>query len=209
MQSATGRSAFSLAFGRTLHQVLFAIPLRHPSTMKINRQFQDLHTPDGGTVDWVLKQQVDRDICLLYQQLADYACIMGDLYWGSVFALPYWEYLDWRALEDRDRTFIREGCLVMLLTAAWDQIDGSGNFINRHIPACRAAIARVEADTPESENLLRAVRLALDAAEAGSDSGEELDELSTWVHVHYVRGYFERIAAEFRTNPYFGGPAAG
>jgi hypothetical protein len=177
--------------------------------MKINRQFQDSHIPGGGSVDWVLKQQVDRDICLLYQQLADYSYIMGDLYWGSVFALPYWEYLDWRELDDGDRIFIRDGCLVMLLAAAWDQIDGAGSFINQHIPACRAAIAGVQADGPETEKLLRAVQLALDAAAAGSESGRELDELSTWVHVHYVRGYFERTAAKFRTNPYFGGPAAG
>jgi hypothetical protein len=177
--------------------------------MKINRQSQDLHIRDGGSVDWVLKQQVERDICLLYHQLANYSYIMGDLYWGSVFGLPYWEYLDWRGLDDSDRMFIRDGCLVMLLTAAWEQIDGAGSFINQHIPACRAAIARVEVDTPETEKLLRAVRLALDAAATGSESGCELDELSAWVHVHYVRGYFDRTATEFRTNPYFGGPAAG
>jgi len=32
--------------------------------MKINRQFQDLQ-PAHGEVNWVLKQQLDRNICLL------------------------------------------------------------------------------------------------------------------------------------------------
>lgn len=65
--------------------------------MEINRQFQSQHSNDDG-VDWVLKQEIERDICLLYNQLSNYAYIMSDLFYGSVFALPYWEYLDWREL---------------------------------------------------------------------------------------------------------------
>src|SRR5712691_1560834 len=87
------------------------------------------HSP-GASVDWVLKQQVERDICLLYHQLADYSYIMGDLYYGPVFGLPYWEYLDFPDLDGADREFLRDGCLVMILAMAWDQIDGSGVYIS-------------------------------------------------------------------------------
>ena len=170
--------------------------------MKINHQFQDLHS-HGGSVDWVLKQQIERDICLLYHQLAEYSHIMGDLYYGSVFALPYWEYLDFPGLDTADRDFLREGCLVMLLAMASEQIDGSGAYINSHIPACREAVTRIACDDEDTEKLARTVRLALDVAEQGGPETRELVELSGWVHKRYVRGYFRRIAQAFDSNPYF------
>ena len=33
--------------------------------MKINRMSQELHT-SGQSADWILKQQLERDICLMY-----------------------------------------------------------------------------------------------------------------------------------------------
>ena len=175
---------------------------------KINRQFQALHILGGDTVDWVLKQQVERDVVLLYHQLASYGSITGDLYWGSVFALPYWEYLDWTGLDDSDRIFIRDGCLVMIFTAACGQIDDSGSYTAAGFASCRQAIDRLQPDTPESSKLVGAVclalDLALDIAVCRSEAEAELYKLSRWVHVYYVRGYFDRISAEFRTNPYFG-----
>ncbi len=63
--------------------------------MKINRQFQDLHSPGPNETDWYTIQILERDICLLYHQLADYSYIMGDLYYGNVFALSYWVESIW------------------------------------------------------------------------------------------------------------------
>lgn len=171
--------------------------------MKINRQFQDLHTR-SSSADWVLKQQVERDICLLYHQLANYSYIMGDLYYGSVFGLPYWEYLDFPGLDTDDLAFLRDGCLVMILAMAWDQIDGSGAHINPHIPACREAVARLVIEDEDTAKLTQAVRLAMDAAEPGGSETQELQELSCWVHKRYVRGYFRHIAQEFESNTYYG-----
>ncbi len=57
--------------------------------MKINRQFQALHSPDPDCTDWHTVQIVERDICLLYHQLADYSYVMGDLYYGDIYSLPY------------------------------------------------------------------------------------------------------------------------
>ena len=63
---------------------------------------QDMLSPDlrwkpnikPSTVEeWADKQRVERDVLLLYHQLADYSYIMGDLYYGTVFALPYWDVL--------------------------------------------------------------------------------------------------------------------
>ena len=108
--------------------------------MKINRQFQALHA-HGGWVDWVLKQHLERDICLLYHQMANYSYIMGDLYYGSVFGLAYWEYIDFPGLDAADHDFVRDGCLVMILAMAGIRLTGSGAYINPYIPACREAIA--------------------------------------------------------------------
>ena len=170
--------------------------------MEINHQFQDLHTRNGS-MNWVLKQHVERDICLLYHQLASYSYIMGDLYYGSVFGLPYWEYLDFPGLDSADRDFVRDGCLVMILAMAWDQIDGSGAYINPHIAACRGAVARILCEDEDTQKLVHTVSLALNAAEQGGAEIRELQELSTWAHNRYVRGYFCRAAQEFNCNPYF------
>ncbi len=79
-----------------------------------NHAIQSLHTQGEPEVDWVAVQEVERDICLLYHQLADYSYIMGDLYYGNVYALPYWEYLCVPGLDESQQEFIREGCLVMI-----------------------------------------------------------------------------------------------
>ncbi len=73
----------------------------------ISGQFQDLHSPNNGETDWQTIQRVERDICLLYHQLAEYSYIMGDLYYGDVYALPYWDYLNLQTLEPDQRAFIR------------------------------------------------------------------------------------------------------
>jgi len=44
--------------------------------LKINWRYQSLHTPDPNELDWVLVQQVEKDICLLYHQLSEYSYIL-------------------------------------------------------------------------------------------------------------------------------------
>jgi hypothetical protein len=169
---------------------------------RINRQFQDLHR-QSATADWVLKQHVERDICLLYRQLANYSYIMGDLYYGPVFALPYWEYLDLPGLDDDDRKFIRDGCLVMILAMTSDLIDGSGHYLRPHVASCEAALNNLTCDDEDTSKLVHTVKLALHSAIKGESESQELADRSLWVHKRYVRGYFERIAKEFQSNPYF------
>ena len=102
-----------------------------------------------------------------------------------------------------DRDFLRDGCLVMILAMAWDQIDGSGASIQSHIPACREALARLTCEGEDAEKLVRTVRMALDVADQGGPETPELQELSHWVHKRFVRGYFRHVAEEFERNPYF------
>lgn len=170
--------------------------------MEINRRFQDLHTESSG-IDWVKIQQVERDICLLYHQLAEYSNLMVDLYYGSVFALPYWEFLDLDDLDLDDKDFIRDGCLVMILAMAWDFIDGPGNYICRHIASCRAALSKVVPFDESTEKLIQTVTLALDTVEQEKLASNELVEQSSWVHKEYVEGYFRKMVNEFENNPIY------
>ncbi|KLU02753.1 hypothetical protein RISK_005049 [Rhodopirellula islandica] len=64
-----------------------------------SKRKQESRVTYGSEVDWTEVQRVERDICLLYHQLADYSYIMGDLCYGDVFSLPYWEYLQIEELE--------------------------------------------------------------------------------------------------------------
>jgi hypothetical protein len=134
---------------------------------------------------------------------------MGDLYYGSVFALPYWEFLNISGVDPMDQEFIRDGCLVMILAMAWDQIDGSGAYINDKIAACEAALAKIKTTDERTQKLIRTVRQALEIAQQEKPRTEELEELSMWVHKEYVEGYFRRIVEEFDTNPYYKGQLPG
>lgn len=171
--------------------------------MRINARFQDQHTETGST-DWVQLQKVERDICLLYHQLAEYSYVMSDLYYGSVFAEPYWRYLDVPALEQEERAFIRDGCLVMILAMATQMTDGSGAYLHPFLSECRAAVERAGSPDERTGQLLRTVRLALELAESGQQETPELVDLSQWVHREYVQGYFRSRVHEFDHNPYFG-----
>jgi hypothetical protein len=175
----------------------------------VNWRFQDLHT-SSPKADWVSIQQVEKDICLLYHQLSDYSYIMGDLYYGNVYALPYWEFLDLqelREVQEEGYEFVRDGCLVMILAMAWEIIDGTGGYLSRWRDDCERSVSRLTADHTDTEKLIRTVSLALDLSSRGKlppREIKELSELSDWVHRRYVRGYFKQKAHEFETNPYFG-----
>jgi hypothetical protein len=171
--------------------------------MKIKRQYQDLHHRGGSDTDWVLVQEIERDICLLYHQLAEYSFIMGDLYYGSVYALPYWQYLNMERLDDSQYKFIRDGCMVMILAMCWDVIDGSGGYLTKFLDECIAAVGRGVPDDEHTAKLLKTVTMALATVPGGGRVPEDLRELSSWVHKTYVRRYFSSIAQEVNVNHCF------
>ena len=180
--------------------------------MKINRQFQDLHTSGSADTDWCAVQSVERDICLLYHQLADYAYIMGDLYYGNVYSLPYWEYLAVSTLEPEQQQFIRIGCLVMLYAMASEVLDGSGTYLtmDRHkYRAAKSAVNALPEFDADTNRLIDAVRRSFTLIDqkrgAWEDSPEVQDVVaeSTWIHERFVRQYFIRHAEQFNSNPYY------
>lgn len=182
-------------------------------TVKINQQFQALHT-QSPPVDWAAIQAVERDICLLYHQLADYSYIMGDLYYGDVYGLPYWKYLYVQGVTGEKRDFIRTGCLVLLFAMASEVLDGTGSYLSLDQSRYTAASAAVRSLTGlggDDGKLADAVRQAFAMIDAGahtwdrSDASMEISTLSEWIHRRFVRTYFVDRAKQFSENPYYRG----
>jgi Ankyrin repeats (3 copies) len=143
----------------------------------------------------------ERDICFLYHRQAEYSYIMGDLPFDKLLTLPYWEYVASPDVGDPsdnvDRTFLRDGCLVMILAMAQKDLEDGEACIGPHVAECRAALARLAVEDECTAKLVRTVRLALDLVERSDGDLRELRELTAWVHEHYVRGYFRRTVKSF------------
>jgi hypothetical protein len=155
---------------------------------------------DSSDIDWDKLQQIERDICYAYHQIAPYGYIMGDLYWGSLFSLPYWNYLQVDGLEDERAKFMCDGCLVLILAMAFAALDSSDNYIVPFVPACRNAVEKLKGSDSWSEThtkLMSVVETALNSVERGDESNEKLEAQSRWVHSEFVMGYFRRMARIF------------
>ena len=156
--------------------------------------------------DWEQIWKVERDICFLYHELSEYPGIEGDLAYGLIYTLPYWDFLNLsvRRMPDEERCFIRDGCLVMLLAMAWDVLDGSGSYLLNHLGFCQQAVESVEVDNEKTEQLVQTVKTALKAVEMDSQGNGRLEgpplrhliDLSVWVNREYVGGYFKQKANE-------------
>lgn len=145
---------------------------------------------------------------------------MGDLYYGDVFGLPYWDFLQLEGLEPERQAFIRQGCLVFLFAMASELLDGSGSYLKLEgdrYAAAKAAVARLPQCGDDTDRLVDAVSKSFALIDAGGDSFDQSDEAqeiavaTTWIHERFVREYFQSRSREFSENPYFRGegPAAG
>ena len=154
-----------------------------------------------GPTDWVSIKHVERDICLCFHELAEYGAIIGDLDYGRVYGLDYWQYLDVDGWGDVEREqFIRNGCLVLILAMCWDEIDGSGTYIAPRIPECRDAIRSIAPEDPVGSRLREIVLRALDGAEVGKEP-EGLLKDSGWVYKAVVNEYFRTRIHHHETKP--------
>jgi len=178
--------------------------------MTINRQFQDLHTSETAEIDWGMLQSVERDICLLYHQLADYSYIMGDLYYGNVFRHAYWDFLQLPGLDPEREHFIRTGCLVMLYAMASEVLDGSGAYltINRkRFAEAKAGVGALPPYDPDTDRLVAAVTGAfrlIDQGRFDNETSPDVQEVvgaSTWIHGRFVQEYFISRASDFENRP--------
>lgn len=157
----------------------------------------------GASMDrHVMRQRVERDILLLYHQMAPYEGFMGDLYYGDVFALPYWEFIVDREWPDDDELLF-EGCLIMILAMADEVMMGAGGYIFRHLSECVAAVERLAPGkmSEDRRKLVRTVRLALAEIQSGGRGTPEIEELMRWAYRRYVARYFLEVARHQPTLP--------
>jgi hypothetical protein len=173
---------------------------------KINEQFQSRHIDGKSDIDWVKLQEIEKDICLLYHQLASYSFIMDDLYFGSVFNLPYWNFLDIQELEDEKRRFIREGSLVFIYAIILGEAGGSSTFLSCEKERCKQCKEKIDSCVSENSDerlILESIKHCFELIEKNEIGDTSIFSNSTEIHKRFVRRYFDTISNEFKKNEYF------
>jgi hypothetical protein len=162
---------------------------------------------DGKSdIDWVKIQEIEKDICLLYHQLSDYAFIMDDLYFGSIFNLPYWNFLDIKELEDNKRRFIREGSLVFIYAIILAEAGGSSAYLSsdkKRYTHCKDNIESCVPENADEKLILKSIKYCFELIEKNKIGDSSIFSNSAEIHKRFVRRYFNTISNEFKTNKYF------
>ena len=144
--------------------------------------------------EWIHLIDLKKDVCFLFHELSGYGGFMGDLDYDLLFNYKYWDffhaYPDYTDMNDLEfYTFLRDGCLIMILNMCWDVIDDSGTYVLKYTGEIRKAVDRLVLDSENSLRLIEAVQKALDCA--GTDIPEEtLQSESVWVYETYIDSYF-------------------
>ena len=144
-----------------------------------------------------ISQLLKKDIAYFFLQVRDYGYIMGDLYWGSVYSLPYWRYLDKSFLDSTDATFIQNGCLMLVLAICFEKLDGAGNYIDDKLNAIKQAVVACQPDEEDGSELREAVLVALDKIDRGVESDEALFAKSQRVHRRFLEDFLHKIKCGF------------
>jgi hypothetical protein len=172
--------------------------------MDINLKFQKKHDQNPNN-EWELIRHLERDICFFYHQLSSYSFIIGDLDFAEYYNLPYWNYInrDFR-LTENELCFIKNGCLVLILAMALEQIDDAGCYIDDKIDIILDNLKQFEPQDEKQNELHDIVTLALNSIKhQNRELYDLLKNKSIWVHEEFVRGYFRELVNEFDSNPYF------
>jgi len=173
---------------------------------EINEQFQSLHINTDSDIDWVAIQIIERDICLLYHQLSNYSFIMDDLYYGNVFNLPYWQFLDIKGIDAERRKFIRGGSLVLIFAMVSEEVGGAGHYLSNDRFRYKNCKRNIDAFVPENEDeklIVNSIKTGFDLIDKNKIGDLSMFENTTEIHKRFVRSYFEAIAKNFKTKKYY------
>ena len=172
--------------------------------MSMNNRFQNKHIEDFDNI-WVLIQHIERDISYLYHQLSNYSYIMGDLSFNELCCLPYWDFINYNfPLPDDELSFIKEGCLILILTMAWEKIDNTGCYIKDKIDRILNQLEIFEPLNEKQSILHDIVTLTIAfAKKPNKEQYDDIKEKSNWVHREFIRGYFRNKVDAFNNNPYY------
>ena len=128
---------------------------------------------------------IEKDICYLYHELAEYSGIMGDLDYHSTYNKDYWKYIN----VDCD-PFIREGSMILLLAMIWDWIDESGNIIETKIESYENSMSCFYPQSDNENRLIDLINNGLDIVQKKKDVDEKFSSDTGWAYNTYVREYF-------------------
>lgn len=151
-----------------------------------------------GDIDYVRKQLFEKDVCLFLCQTYETGWICGDLYWESVYSLPYWDYLlevDW---QDASLTFVRRGCLLLMAALAdWlPDATPSDDRLRRFIEPCRATLNAITPTDPREIELREVVIDLFQRVIDGRGGDGETSRRLRQVFDDFVRPYFEQGGGE-------------
>lgn len=172
--------------------------------MDINWNLKNKHIHNPHDV-WDVLQQIEKDICFLYHQLSLYSHIMGDLNYTGHYNLPYWNFINSKfPINDDELCFIKEGCLIIILSMAWEQIDDAGSYINDKANIIMNNLDVFEPLNEKQSELHDIVILTVNyAMNPKQGLYEDVLKKSKWVHREFVMGYFRKRVNEFELNPYY------
>jgi hypothetical protein len=168
----------------------------------LNDLFQSLQRKADSRVDWAKIQEIEKDICLLYHQLSSYSYIMDDLFYGDVFNLPYWNFLDIKGIGEEKRKFIREGSLVFIYAMVTEEAGGAGMYLSCEGGRYSVCKKKIEACKPENDDekfLLDSIKSGFALIDNGKIGDASVYSHSTEIHKRFVRKYFTKITESFTT----------
>jgi len=141
-------------------------------------------------------EMAKRDVCFFYEeQLQWEASISGQLSFGQIFNLPYWDYLDLRGeISQGDRHFVRRGSLLLLLSECLEFFDDLGTYYlidNEKLMSLKNSV-RGFSSTDKTEAEVRDLILVMvERIEAKDQTWEKSwEEVLNKLFVTEIYGYF-------------------
>jgi len=156
---------------------------------------------------YIETEELIRDICYFYHEQACWGtgALYADLSFGRIYKLPYWSYIwfDSDSLSADEIQFVRDGCLMLVLTMCLDTIEGSGTYIVLYelVETCRREINSGVTHDVDSLKLIEGTNLALDIVEGEVGKDNEIGILSTWAKQTIVGRYFKTMSQFFQEVP--------
>ncbi|WOK08118.1 hypothetical protein RT717_05655 [Imperialibacter roseus] len=142
---------------------------------------------------------VKRDIAAFYDQQADEYQLSGAVDFGTLFKLPYWDYLDVRNIDEPEAEYVRTNCLVILTAIAFEPFEelgmpyiGDQRILNDLTKAIRGFIPL----TSDHQQLKMLIIDLLEAVRTKSTI-KHLDSELQWIYVKFIYGYFRNRADSF------------
>jgi hypothetical protein len=168
-----------------------------------DHRFDSVDRNGEPQIDWVKVQEIEKDICLLYHQLSSRSQEIGDLYFGDVFKLPYWNFLDIKCLDASRRKFIREGSLMFIFAMVLEEAGGFGAYLSfegGRLSACKNKIEECEPENDDERLLIGSIKSGFAIIENNKIGDVSLHDDPAEIYEKFVKKYFSEMSENFKEN---------